>query len=253
MNMNLTPEEKEIGKQNFYAAIGSQHTRRDFLKKSLAATLVAGGSLGAFYFGYESIKNPLRVGVIGTGDEGSVLIGAMNPDYLQVVAIADIRPYSVYRAFHGEVAQPARPGLMSVYGWKTEAGGQRSTSRSIAGDYQRPAEGPQRRGRGHRPAAPPARSRWPSRPCRPASTCSPRSSWAAPWPSARRWPGSPTRPRRSSPSATSGTTTSSTTTPWTRSSAGSWATSTTSAPSGTAARTPGSPGCRRARGRFRRV
>src|SRR3972149_10891856 len=99
MNMNLTPEEREIGKQNFYAAIGSEYTRRDFLKDGLKATLVAGGSLGAFYYGYTSIKDPLRVGVIGTGDEGSVLIGAMNRDYLQVVAVADIRPYSIYRAF----------------------------------------------------------------------------------------------------------------------------------------------------------
>jgi len=135
MNMNLTPEEREIGKQNFYAAVGSEHTRRDFLKKSLAATLVAGGSLGAFYYGYSSIKDPLRVGVIGTGDEGSVLIGAMNPSYLQVVAIADIRPYSVYRAFHGEVAQPVRPGLMSVYGWDTEQEARKHV-KVYTGDYR---------------------------------------------------------------------------------------------------------------------
>jgi predicted dehydrogenase len=135
MNMNLTPEEKEIGKQNFYAAIGSPYTRRDFLKSSLAATLVAGGSLGAFYYGYDKIKNPLRVGVIGTGDEGNVLIGAMNPAYLQVVAIADIRPFSVYRAFHGEVNQPARPGLMSVYGWKTEPEARKNV-KVYAGDYR---------------------------------------------------------------------------------------------------------------------
>ena len=135
MNMNLTPEEREIGKQNFYSAVGSEHTRRDFLKKSLAATLVAGGSLGAFYYGYSSIKDPLRVGVIGTGDEGSVLIGAMNPSYLQVVAIADIRPYSVYRAFHGEVAQPVRPGLMSVYGWDTEQEARKHV-KVYTGDYR---------------------------------------------------------------------------------------------------------------------
>jgi predicted dehydrogenase len=135
MNMNLTPEEKEIGKQNFYAAIGSPYTRREFLKDSLTATLVAGGSLGAFYYGYQSIKDPLRVGVIGTGDEGNVLIGAMNPSYLQVVAVADIRPYSVYRAFHGEVAQPARPGLMSVYGWKTQQEAEKHV-KVYRGDYR---------------------------------------------------------------------------------------------------------------------
>ena len=45
---------------------------------------VAGGGLGAFYFGYEKAHgDPVRVGVIGTGDQGNVLIGAINPDYLR--------------------------------------------------------------------------------------------------------------------------------------------------------------------------
>jgi len=96
-------------------------TRRDFLATGVAAGALSGGGLGAFYFGYESaLAAPVRVGVIGTGDEGSVLIGALNPDFLQVRAIADIRPYNLFRAFHGEVDQPARPGLLSVYDWKTE-------------------------------------------------------------------------------------------------------------------------------------
>jgi len=96
-------------------------TRRDFLVGGLAAAAVAGGGLGAFYFGYDqSLGDPLRVGVIGTGDEGSVLIGALNPKFLQVQAIADVRPYNVHRAFHGEYGQAARPGLLSVYGWSGE-------------------------------------------------------------------------------------------------------------------------------------
>ena len=53
-----------------------------------------------------------------------MLIGALNPDYIDVRAIADIRPYSIHRAFHGDWESPgahaARPGLMEVYGWKTE-------------------------------------------------------------------------------------------------------------------------------------
>ena len=111
MDMNPTPRQREIGKQNFCAAIGSEYTRRDFLKSSIAAAAVAGGGLGAFYYGYEKVKDPFRVGVIGTGDEGSVLLGAMNPEYLQVVAIADIRPFSIYRAFNGEFGQlRPRPG-----------------------------------------------------------------------------------------------------------------------------------------------
>jgi predicted dehydrogenase len=117
--MNLSPEEKKIGKDNFQEAVGT--TRRDFLKGGIAATVAAGsiGALGGYYFGYNKISNPLRVGVIGTGDEGNVLIGAINPDYIDVVAIADIRPYSVHRAFYGDWYSPgaheARPGLLKVY------------------------------------------------------------------------------------------------------------------------------------------
>jgi len=40
------------------------------------ATGVCWAAIGAFYFGYDkAIGSPLRVGVIGTGDEGSVLLG----------------------------------------------------------------------------------------------------------------------------------------------------------------------------------
>ena len=121
--MNLTPEEREVGKQNFLEAVGT--TRRDFLKGTVIAGAATGVSLGAMYYGYGSkLEDPLRIGIIGTGDEGGVLIGGLNPDYVQVVAIADIRPYSQHRAFHGdwssEGTKKARPGLMDVYGWKTE-------------------------------------------------------------------------------------------------------------------------------------
>jgi len=134
--MNLTPEEKAVGKENFHAAIGSdvkmnknEESRREFLKKGIMAGVVSGGGLGGFYFGYDAaVANPVRVGVIGTGDEGSVLIGAINPDFIDVKSIADIRPYNQYRAFHGDwyspAAHKARPGLIKVYekqrDWKTE-------------------------------------------------------------------------------------------------------------------------------------
>jgi len=126
--MFLTPDEKRIGKENFCAAVGSdkvQRTKekissREFLLKGISQGVASGKGLGAYYYGYEpSIPEPVRVGVIGTGDEGSVLLGAINPKFIDVRAIADIRPYSIFRAFHGEVGQPARPGLMEVYQWKT--------------------------------------------------------------------------------------------------------------------------------------
>jgi predicted dehydrogenase len=125
--MNLTPEQKKVGKQNFDEATGT--TRREFLQTTiLAGGAVAAAGLGAKYFGYgPKLDDRLRVGIIGTGDEGGVLIGAINPDYIDVVAIADIRPYSRHRAFYGDWYSPgahaARPGLLKVYekkeGWKT--------------------------------------------------------------------------------------------------------------------------------------
>lgn len=121
--MNLSNEERQIGKENFQEVTAL--TRREFLTTTVATGLAAGSTIGAAYFGYQSIQgNPLRVGIIGSGDEGNVLIGALNPDYIQVVALADIRPYNVHRAFHGDVSSPsantARPGLMKVYKWGSE-------------------------------------------------------------------------------------------------------------------------------------
>jgi predicted dehydrogenase len=121
--MYLSPEEKAVGQGNFQNAIGVN--RRDFLKSGIVAGAVSGAGLGAMYFGYEaSVANPLRVGFIGTGDEGNVLLGAITPSYLQVVAISDIRPYNIHRAFHGdhssENALRVRCGLMTKYGWQNE-------------------------------------------------------------------------------------------------------------------------------------
>ncbi len=121
--MNPTPEQKATGKTKFQSTVGMN--RRDFLKGGIAAGAVSGAGLGAMYFGYEkSVSSPLRIGFIGTGDEGNVLINALTPSYLQVVAISDIRPFNVHRAFHGDHASESalknRCGLMTKYGWKTE-------------------------------------------------------------------------------------------------------------------------------------
>lgn len=122
--MHLSPEEQAIGKANFHATIGSELTRREFLERSVAAGVVSGAGLGAFYFGYQAVNDPVRIGIIGTGDEGNVLIGSLTPEYIQVQAICDIRPYNIHRAFHGDASSPnalrVRPGLMAKYGWKSE-------------------------------------------------------------------------------------------------------------------------------------
>jgi predicted dehydrogenase len=82
-------------------------------------------ALSGFYAGYQLTHGkPLRVGVVGVGDEGQVLLGAIDPNVIDVKAIADIRPYNIFRAFNGDVYSDAalkvRPGLCTKYGWKTE-------------------------------------------------------------------------------------------------------------------------------------
>ena len=66
--MQLTPEERQVGQDNYNDVLCV--SRRDFLKGVVAAGAVSGAGLGAMYFGYEKVANPVRVGVIGTGDEG---------------------------------------------------------------------------------------------------------------------------------------------------------------------------------------
>ena len=124
--INLTPEERAVGQENYYSAVTEHEKvhRRDFLLRSIVAGGATAAGVGAMYFGYGKPNRPVRVCVIGTGDEGSVLMGAINPEYVQVTSICDIRPSSVHRAFHGDWSTPntikVRPGLMNVYDWKTE-------------------------------------------------------------------------------------------------------------------------------------
>jgi len=110
MPLHLAPEEKQIGSDNFNEAVGL--TRRKFLKGVAAATPALGGA----YFGYEALKgNPVRVGWIGTGDEGSVLLTQHPPEYLDIVAIADLRPSNRERAFEGD-GNEHRVGLYEKLG-----------------------------------------------------------------------------------------------------------------------------------------
>ncbi|MGA2060828.1 MAG: Gfo/Idh/MocA family oxidoreductase [Thermoguttaceae bacterium] len=105
--------------------VAGDFSRRDFLKGTLAAGVVVGGGLGAFYFGYDkALGSPVRVGVIGVGDQCGVLLGALNPAFIEVKSIADIRPYSIHRAFKGDhysdYAMKLKPGLVAKYRWNNE-------------------------------------------------------------------------------------------------------------------------------------
>ena len=128
----ISGEERAIGQDNYYSAVESYYgiNRRDFLRGVVAAGAAGGAGLGAAYYGYGKVNDPVRVAVIGTGDEGNVLIGGSNPEYVDIKAICDIRPFSQFRAFHGDWSSPAalrrRPGLIKTAGYKDEAEARRN-------------------------------------------------------------------------------------------------------------------------------
>jgi len=117
MSLATPPEQKEIGKSNFEAAAEQlSPTRRQFLKGTLAAGAAVGLGVGG-YFGYTRLSgNPVRAALIGAGDEGGVLVGEHNPDFLKFVAVCDIRPSNRERIFAGEKPPSPRLGFERIYG-----------------------------------------------------------------------------------------------------------------------------------------
>src|SRR5262245_28739410 len=142
MAIDMTPEQREIGKTNFQRVVGQLAaqaeedrkkgvTRRDFMKGLLAA----GGATiptAAAYYGYAHDKldgKPVKAAPSGAGEEGGGLVGEHNPAYLEFVAVCDIRPSNQKRIFKGEDKGPRR-GLERIYG--KEAG----KSIRVFTDYQ---------------------------------------------------------------------------------------------------------------------
>jgi len=104
MAIDLTAEQKEVGKANFQRVVGRYYdlNRRDFMKGLLAAGTALPISAAA-YFGYQKLHgNPVKAGLIGAGDEGGVLVGEHNPEYLEFIAYSDIRPSNQRRIFMDE-------------------------------------------------------------------------------------------------------------------------------------------------------
>lgn len=115
MALDLSPELRQAGKDNFHRTVGREGTRRDFLKGLLAAGAAVPITAGAYY-GYQKLGGkPIKTGLIGAGDEGGVLVGEHNPEFLEFVAYSDIRPYNQKRIFDGEPTGP-RKGFKKIYG-----------------------------------------------------------------------------------------------------------------------------------------
>ena len=110
--MLVDPEQEEIGRHNFHEAMSADITRRDAIKAAIAG----GSGLGAAYFGYSELNGDrVKTAFIGTGDEGNVLITEHPTDYMEIVAIADLRPANIERTFKG--SHPvARIGLNAKLG-----------------------------------------------------------------------------------------------------------------------------------------
>lgn len=127
MALDMTPEQKAIGRANFQRAVGKLAeaptvgegvTRRRFMQGLVAAGATAPVAAAA-YFGYSNSAftgRPVKAALIGAGDEGGVLAGEHNPAYLEIVATSDIRPSNFReRIFKGEPNTPRR-GLNFHYG-----------------------------------------------------------------------------------------------------------------------------------------
>lgn len=122
MAIDLTPEQRTVGEANFNKAVDHLGlNRRDFLKAGILGAGAIGGSAAAVYFGYQSLQGrPVKTALIGTGDEGGVLAGEHNPEYLEFVAVADIRPFNIKRILDGEPGNALRKGMKYHYGEKTK-------------------------------------------------------------------------------------------------------------------------------------
>lgn len=82
--MNLTPEQAAAGRRNFLKAIAGV--------PAVAALGVAAITKGPVRGGR------VRAGFIGVGGQGRALLGRIDPDFVEVVAMADIRPDSLAAA-----------------------------------------------------------------------------------------------------------------------------------------------------------
>jgi predicted dehydrogenase len=101
--LNLTPEQQAIG-------------RRNFMK--IAAGLPALAGLGAAAVLNGPLRGgPVRMGVIGLGGEGLVLLAQVDPAYAQVVAVCDINPARLAKADE-VLAKTSRPAARHYANWQ---------------------------------------------------------------------------------------------------------------------------------------
>src|ERR1043166_585084 len=129
MALDMTPEQREIGKGNFQRVVGKlaeadqQAAQQGLSRRRFMQGLIAAGAAvplsAAAYFGYTNSAfrdRPVQAALIGCGDEGGVLVGEHNPSFVKFIAACDIRPYNRERIFKGEAPPSPRKGFNAHYG-----------------------------------------------------------------------------------------------------------------------------------------
>ncbi len=101
--MSLTPEQQELGRRNFMRALAGT--------PALAALGAAVAAKGPVRGG------PVRVGCIGVGGEGRLLVEQTDPRYAQVVALCDINPAQLQKT-QESLKKTGRQGVPQYSDWK---------------------------------------------------------------------------------------------------------------------------------------
>src|SRR5512139_3166678 len=101
--MNLTPEQQELGRRNFVRVLAGT--------PALAALGVAAAVKGPVRGG------PVRLGFIGLGGQGRVLLEQTDPRYGEAVALCDINPLQLKKADESLV-KTGRAPLKHYADWK---------------------------------------------------------------------------------------------------------------------------------------
>jgi predicted dehydrogenase len=101
--MNMTPEQKELGRRNFLRALAGAPA----VAALGAAAIVKGPVPGG----------PVRLGFVGLGSQGRVLLDSTDPSYGEVRALCEINPLQMQKA--DEVLQNSnRPPAKHYESWK---------------------------------------------------------------------------------------------------------------------------------------
>ena len=95
--MTLTPEQQTVGRRNFLKAVAGLPALAGLGAAAAARGPVAGG--------------PVRLGFIGVGGEGRVLLAQVDPAFATVTALCDINPAQLTRADEvlAKTGRPAAP------------------------------------------------------------------------------------------------------------------------------------------------